>query len=200
MIRLPRSLSSFLLLIVIFPAAAQERRSAGSPVPGADLAAGLAPGAPPKSASGSFSEVIDRVVKQERLLLTEMRTFRPIVETYLQNLKPDAGGNPLPANDQYFLGRLDMSEGPQDISFLGPGGPGKGRLGKLAGIFSLHYQAAGFTQMIVPDTDFDKTNYAFSLVRREFLGEVRCLVIDVQPKPDAPPGRFQGRIWVEDND
>jgi hypothetical protein len=189
-----------LLLIVIFPAAAQERRSAGSPVPGADLAAGLAPGAPPKSASGSFSEVIDRVVKQERLLLTEMRTFRPIVETYLQNLKPDAGGNPLPANDQYFLGRLDMSEGPQDISFLGPGGPGKGRLGKLAGIFSLHYQAAGFTQMIVPDTDFDKTNYAFSLVRREFLGEVRCLVIDVQPKPDAPPGRFQGRIWVEDND
>ena len=29
---------------------------------------------------------------------------------------------------------------------------------------------------------------------------MRCLVIDVQPKPEAPAGRFQGRIWVEDNE
>src|SRR6202042_3250117 len=40
----------------------------------------------------------------------------------------------------------------------------------------------------------------FTFVRREFLGELRCLVIDVQPREDAPPGRFMGRIWVEDQD
>lgn len=194
-----RALSSILLLIVILPAAAQDRNAA-SQFPSQYQVVVPAPAdAPAKPASGSFSEVIDRVVKQERLLLTEMRSFRPLVETYLQNLKSDAAGNVYPANDQYFLGRLDMSEGPQDVSFLGPEG-GRWRLGKLAEIFSLHYQAAGFTQMIVPDTDFDKRNYEFTFVRREFLGEVRCLVIDVHPKAEAPPGRFQGRLWVEDND
>ena len=52
--------------------------------------------------------------------------------------------------------------------------------------------------MIIPDTEFYKKYYKFNFVRREFLGEVRCLAIDVQPKPDAPSGRFEGRIWVED--
>ena len=37
-------------------------------------------------------------------------------------------------------------------------------------------------------------------MRREFLGETRCLVIDVQPKPTAGKGRFLGRIWVEDQE
>jgi hypothetical protein len=38
-------------------------------------------------------------------------------------------------------------------------------------------------------------------VRREFLGEVRCIVFDVQPK--AKSGNevgFLGRIWIEDHD
>jgi hypothetical protein len=30
------------------------------------------------------------------------------------------------------------------------------------------------------------------------LGEVRCLVIDVEPKPGQRIPRFKGRIWVED--
>ncbi|MGA8312265.1 MAG: M48 family metalloprotease, partial [Terriglobales bacterium] len=34
---------------------------------------------------------------------------------------------------------------------------------------------------------------------QEFLGEVRCIVMDVQPKDNAG-GRFLGRIWVEDHD
>jgi len=37
-------------------------------------------------------------------------------------------------------------------------------------------------------------------VRREFLGEVRCLVFDVTPLPKAGKGHFIGRIWVEDQD
>ena len=37
-------------------------------------------------------------------------------------------------------------------------------------------------------------------MRREFLGEVRCLVFDVTPKPKTDTGRFAGRIWVEDQD
>src|SRR6266705_6762023 len=37
-------------------------------------------------------------------------------------------------------------------------------------------------------------------VGREFLGEVRCLVFDVDPVRKNDKGRFVGRIWVEDQD
>ena len=58
----------------------------------------------------------------------------------------------------------------------------------------------GFAQMVVLDTDFQKKYYNFTFVRREFLGEIRCLVIDVQPKEGQKVARFMGRIWVEDQD
>jgi hypothetical protein len=55
--------------------------------------------------------------------------------------------------------------------------------------------------MIFIDTNgFDKQHYKFDYVRREFLGEVRCLVFDVTPREKAGKGRFLGRIWVEDQD
>src|SRR5207247_6173329 len=37
-------------------------------------------------------------------------------------------------------------------------------------------------------------------MRQQFLGEVRTLVFDVVPQPHADQMRFQGRIWVEDQD
>jgi hypothetical protein len=70
----------------------------------------------------------------------------------------------------------------------------------LTGVYAMHFLPLGFAQMVVLDTDFQRKYYDFSFVRREFLGELRCLVIDVQPKKNAPPGRFLGRIWVEDQD
>ena len=54
--------------------------------------------------------------------------------------------------------------------------------------------------MVMLDADFQKSNYRFTFVRREFLGEARCIVIDVQPREKAPKGLFTGRIWVEDRD
>jgi hypothetical protein len=196
----PGCFSTFLLAVLIPGAAAQSGRTYDWSIPGSTVAAVPTRAVASKSAPASFEDVIDRVVEREHLLLAQLRNLQPVVETYLQNLKSDADGNAFPVNDQYFLGRLDMSDGPEGISFVGQREPGKSRLNKLTGIFSLRFQPLGFAQMIVPDTDFDKTNYSFSFVRREFLGEVRCLVIDVQPKPEAPAGRFQGRIWVEDNE
>ena len=38
-------------------------------------------------------------------------------------------------------------------------------------------------------TDFDREHYDFRYVRREFLGDVRCLVFDVTPKPKSGRGR-----------
>jgi hypothetical protein len=151
-------------------------------------------------AAATLNEVMDRVVQREPLFTAQMRHMHPMVETYLQDLKNDSAGNPVPVNDQYFLGRLDMSDGPEDTSFVGQPGFGHRMLAKLTGVYSLHYLPMGFAQMVVLDTDFQKKYYNFSFVRREFLGEVRCLVIDVQPKEGQKSSRFMGRIWVEDQD
>ena len=132
--------------------------------------------------------------------MAQMRHMHPLVETYLQDLKNDANGNPFPVKDQYFLGRLDMSDGPEDVSFVGQPGFGHRMLGKLTGVYSLHYLPMGFAQMVMLDGDFQKRFYKFNFVRREFLGEVRCLVIDVQPREGEKTARFLGRIWVEDQD
>lgn len=153
--------------------------------------------APPPA---TLNDVIDRVVQREHFFMAQMRHMHPMVETYLQDLKNDAQGNPEPVKDQYFLGRLDMTDGPEDVSFVGQPGFGQRMLSKLTGVYSLHYLPMGFAQMVLLDTDFQKRYYKFTFVRREFLGELRCLVIDVQPREGEKSVRFLGRIWVEDQD
>jgi hypothetical protein len=184
------SLSILLLFVSAFPAFSQDA-SSDAATSGATLSA------PPP---GSFNDVMDRVIQREHLFLAQMRHMRPMVETYLQDLKNDSSGNPQIVKDKYFLGRLDMSDGPEDTSFVGQPGFGHRMLSKLTSVYSVQFLPLGFAQMIVLDTDFQKKYYDFTFVRREFLGEVRCLVIDVQPRQSAPPGRFLGRIWVEDQD
>ena len=143
---------------------------------------------------------MDLVVQKEHLFVAQMRRMRPLIETYLQDLKTDKDGNAVPVKDQYYLGRLDMSDGPEDTSFVGQPGFGHRMLNRLTGLYSMRFLPLGFAQMVVLDTDFQKKYYKFTFVRREFLGEVRCLVIDVEPRADSGTGRFLGRIWVEDQD
>ena len=66
---------------------------------------------------------------------------------------------------------------------------------------ALTFLPRGFAQMAVIDLhDFNRKTYRFEYVRREFLGEVRCLVFDVAPLHRQEPGKFVGRMWVEDRD
>lgn len=169
-----------------------------TPMPPASAAPTPTEGLP--AAALSLNDVIDRVVQREHYFMAQMRHMHPMVETYLQDLKNDPNGNPSPVRDQYFLGRLDMSDGIEDVSFVGQPGFGHRMLSKLTGVYSLHYLPMGFAQMVVLDSDFQKRYYKFNFVRREFLGEVRCLVIDVQPREGEKTARFLGRIWVEDQD
>ncbi|HVI11037.1 MAG TPA: M48 family metalloprotease [Candidatus Binatia bacterium] len=193
MFRLIRVLQAGFLIVAMNLGAQEVRVAAPVNTDGASIS--TTPASPPHS----FEDVIDRVIEREHQLLAQLRNLHPVVETYLQNLKPGPDGSAAPLGDKYFLGRLDMSAGPEDISFAGPGF-GRGKFGKLAEVFSVRFQPQGFAQMVVPDTDFYKKYYNFHFVRREFLGEVRCFVIDLQPKPEAPAGRFEGRIWVEDRE
>src|ERR1035438_5069835 len=79
-------------------------------------------------------------------------------------------------------------------------GLGKRMLSKLSNVYSMKFLPLGFAQMVVLDEDFQRKYYDFTFVRREFLGELRCVVMDVAPKKDAGKGRFLGRIWIEDQD
>jgi hypothetical protein len=195
------SLSFLLLLIWSLPAVSQDPKpsapqSAVTDAAPAGQGAGNFSSAPP----ASFNDVLDRVIQREHLFVAQMRHMRPLVETYLQDLKNDSSGNTVPVKDQYYLGRLDMSDGPEDTSFVGQPGFGHRMLNRLTGLYAMHFLPLGFAQMVVLDTDFQRKYYNFNFVRREFLGEVRCLVIDVEPKEGSGTSRFVGRIWVEDQD
>src|SRR5579862_8956208 len=170
-------LSLWFVLVSSFPALSQDSNS--SPQITVIESGGQAPAPPPPA---SFNDVIDRVIQKEHLFVAQMRHMRPMVETYLQDLKSDSNGDAQPVKDEYFLGRLDMSDGPEDTSFVGQPGFGRRMANRLTGLYSMHFLPLGFAQMVVLDDDFQKKYYNFTFVRREFLGEVRCLVIDVQPK------------------
>ncbi|HEX8818237.1 MAG TPA: M48 family metalloprotease [Terriglobales bacterium] len=147
----------------------------------------------------SFDQMVERVVERERKFVATMKTMHPLAETYIQNLHEDKDHNVTPVDDQYFIGRLDMSKGAQDDLFQ-KDTPGMMRRVVDTFSFSLAYKflPRGFAQMVMLDEDFQKSNYQFNFVRREFLGEARCIVMDVQPTAKAPKGAFSGRVWVED--
>ncbi|MGB6384436.1 MAG: M48 family metalloprotease [Terriglobales bacterium] len=156
----------------------------------------------------TMDQVVDRVILREKKLIKFLSPRTPIVETYLQNLTQDPQLGPVPQDDHYFLGRMDLSESIDRSDYLdGKGkdtkneGMEKHLLGEFTRKFKFQYQPLGFSWMIFADrNDFDRQHYDFHYARREFLGDVRCLVFDLTPKKDAGRGRFLGRIWVEDQD
>lgn len=147
----------------------------------------------------SFDQAVDRVVERERKFVTTMKGMHPLAESYIQNLRQGPDHQLEPVNDQYFLGRVFLNDVLRETLFK------RKRAGfhvsdPISSVFSERLLPQGFVQMVVLDSDFTKSNYRFNLVRREFLGEVRCIVIDVQPRDTARKGLFTGRIWVEDRD
>src|SRR3984893_5076677 len=165
----------------------------------------IAAAAAPKPADQprTMEDVIDRVVTNENRAMQQIKQYSPLVETYIQNLKPDKDLGYAPAGDKYFLGRADFSKGVSLVSLTDTNSKGKKICGSIGNFFSfaLQFMPDGFLQMIFLDTNgFDKEHYKFDYVRREFLGEVRCLVFDVTPQQKSGKGRFLGRIWVEDQD
>jgi hypothetical protein len=171
------------------PAAAQPANSASGQ---------SATAAPPTT----MDQVVDRAIAREHALMDMLKMRTPLVETYLQNLKPDPKLGPVPSEDHYFLGRLDLSQTVDRRDYLSKDESfEKNLLGGVSKLFKFEYKPMGFSWMIFADRDdFDRGHYGFKYVRREFLGDVRCLVFDVTPKKDAGKGRFLGRIWVEDQD
>jgi len=171
--------------------------------------AGAAPLAEPEPPSVqpapvTMDQVVNLFILREHGLMKMLAKRTPVVETYLQNLSSDPQLGPVPSDDHYFLGRLDMGETVDRKDYL-KDDEKEGMQARLLGgfhkLYRVEYQPVGFSWMVYADrSDFDREHYDFTYIRREFLGDVRCLVFDVKPKPKSGRGRFLGRVWVEDQD
>src|SRR6202142_3554382 len=208
---------TFLALLVVaiaMTAAAQQTTSAPqNSQAGQNSPATSAPGQAPSAQASTMAppttmdQVVDRAILREKDLVKFLAQRTPVVETYLQNLTQDPQLGPIPQDDRYFLGRMDLSDSIDRSDFLADKDKDKEEsmekrlVGILTRKFKFQYQPLGFSWMIFADRDnFDRQHYDFHYARREFLGDVRCLVFDLTPKKDAGRGRFLGRIWVEDQD
>lgn len=156
--------------------------------------------------------LVQKAIAQEKILIKNIQERTPLVETYIQDTRPDAKLYEVPVDDQYMLSRVDFGKTFYDQKYepreaAAKHGFFKGSLSAITNLTSalgldkrFTYNPTGFMQMMFLDpTSFDENHYAFSFVRREFLGSVRTWVFDVHPKVRGM-GRFYGRMWVEDQD
>jgi hypothetical protein len=172
------------------------------------------PVVPTQKLTPEQAALIQKSAGQEKVLIKAIQERTPLVETYIQDTRPDAKLYQVPISDQYTLSRVDFGKGFFDKTYEAKGtkdsskhGFFKGSMAAITGLTKalgldkrFTYNPTGFMQMMFLDpTGFDQQHYGFTYVRREFLGSVRTWVFDVHPKV-AGMGRFYGRIWIEDQD
>ena len=192
-------------LLISLTAAAQQASNSAQPASGVQPVSNTKPGlaiaqpATPKRPV-TVDSLVDQIVEREHVLIQFLTNRTPLVETYLQNLTPDTKLGATPKEDHYFLGRLDMGQSIERRDYLASQlSFQKLMMGGVVKLFRVQYQPMGFSWMVFADRQhFDRNHYNFEFVRREFLGDVRCLVFDVKPKAGAGKGMFEGRIWAED--
>lgn len=179
----------YLLLVIVLAVTSSTLAAKQAPVPAAAA-----------TANSAFDRVVDRVLAREAQNTNALRRYSPLVETYLQKMRPDKELGLVPYGDQYFLARVAFKKTLDNTSFH----PEPGFLSRV-----LHgakgakgeFVAQGFAWMMIMDMrGLDRAHYTYDYQGREFLGDLRCIVIDVTPKAHAGEGRFYGRMWVEDRD
>ena len=147
--------------------------------------------------------LVDHIIGREHFMMESMSHLTPMLETYVQNMKPDNELGFVPESDEYFLGRLDFAK--KDTGeklFVDEPSMWKKVLKSLNPMMPLTYVPRGFVStMLIDGEHFDRAHYDLTYVRREFLGDVRCLVFDVTPtKKASSANAYTGRIWVEDQE
>jgi hypothetical protein len=160
------------------------------------------------------SALIDRAIVREHAVVAAVKERSPLVETYIQNMRPDPVLTQYPVSDRYFLDRVQFSKVVADQEYeINPvTAHDKGKrsaasvlksplsyFAALRGDVKMTYQDNGFVQMILVDAvNFARGHYVFSFVRNQFLGSVATAVFDVAPAAGkGGAGHFFGRIWVE---
>ena len=171
------------------------------PLLGRDRSKRQKPAEPPEPAE--FTKIVYRIIANEWQIRTKLQDYSPRIETYLQYYKPQPEFGDVATNDDYFLGRLKFSKKfenkAQEASFI-PDSTAEW-LRRRPEMIRAHVQMDQFAvePLVVDENHFDRKHYSFDPVRWEYLGDVRCLAIDVHPRDLKALGAFEGRIWVEDH-
>jgi hypothetical protein len=158
------------------------------------------------------SALVDKSIVREAAIIKGLKERVPIVETYIQNMRPDPIMGQVPESDVHMLGRVDFGKVINDEAYAKGESTEKpeGHLGflkhslsyitNLSGSLHLQYHEAGFVQMLLVDSNsYNRQTYTFSFLRRDFLGTIPTYVFDVAPTKKNSRGRFSGRIWIERN-
>ena len=127
--------------------------------------------------------LVEKAIGQEKVLIKAIQEKTPLVETYIQDTRPDVKLYQVPVDDQYTLSRVDFGKGFFDKKYeprnaASKHGFFKGSFSAITGLTKslgldkrFTYNPTGFMQMMFLDpTGFDQQHYVFSYVRREFLG------------------------------
>jgi hypothetical protein len=157
--------------------------------------------------------LIDKAIVREKVIIKTVRERAPLVETYIQTMKPDPLLGQVPESDEHFLSRVDFKSVIGDNSYAVNSSTSKGTtdgkmgffkhsvsfVGGLGNSLHLNFHEAGFVQMLLMDSNsFDRQHYTFGYVRNDFLGNTPTAVFDVTPIEGKKAfGRFFGRIWIE---
>jgi hypothetical protein len=168
---------------------------------------------PARKLTAAQNALIDKAIAREKEVVKTVKERTPLVETYIQTMKPDPVLGQVPESDEHHLARVDFNKiiGNDDyaVNKATSQGSGGSKLGffknsmsyitSLGGSLHLTFHESGFVQMVLMDSnDFDRQHYVFSYVRNDFLGNTPTAVFDVTPTSGKrTTGRFFGRIWVE---
>jgi hypothetical protein len=170
---------------------------------------------PGRKLTPAQNALIDKAIGREKEVIKVVKERAPLVETYIQNMKPDALLLQVPESDEHHLARVDFSKVINDDMYKDNKGNFEAKksklsffknsfsaLGGISGSLRLTFHESGFVQMILMDSNsFDREHYTFTFIRNDFLGNIPTAVFDVQPiSGKREYGRFFGRIWVETRD
>ena len=96
----------------------------------------------------TVDQAIDRVIAREHDEMATIQRFTPLVETYIQDMKPDRDMGAVPVKDHYFLGQAELAKGVVDNNMLT--GAKKGKLSELP---------ADLGQLAFPSQHFDPNGF-----------------------------------------
>ncbi len=87
-------------------------------MPGLLLAQGQASATPQTQAPASMTDAVNRIIARERFEVTTIRRYTPLIETYIQEMRPDDVVGTTPFRDHYFIGQANLAKGIVDNSMI----------------------------------------------------------------------------------
>src|SRR5438552_2420761 len=99
--------------------------------------------------SQKTKEIADRIFYREAKFIQDLKSYTPMAETYVQDFKGDEELGQVPSGDKYFIGRLIMKNGIEDLSFQNHWkSSSRFILERLNSFYKMNYVALGFMQMV----------------------------------------------------